>query len=124
MDIEDIERHKYNFKIFCQFLKQEKIYLPIKRQIFINRNLSPNDFFEIIDREYPISFSWSFDSYLSDRIDKRWAIVFSYVPYLGGYWGEGELRRFTTERMAEISNGWKEFLFKHNYDNIKYNVNV
>lgn len=120
MDIEGIERHRYNFKIFCQFLKQEKIYLPIKRQIFINRNLLPNDFFEKIDREYPISFSGSFDSYLTDRIDKRWAIIFFYVPYLGGFWGEGELRRFTTERMIEISNGWKEFLFIHNYDDIKY----
>ena len=119
MDIEDIKRHRYNFKIFCSFLKKEQIYLPIKRQLFINRKLSPNDFFNILESEEPFYYGGSFESYLTNRIDKRWAIIFNFVPYLGGYWEENELRRFSSSYMHELSNKWKEFLFEHNYDKIQ-----
>ena len=116
MDIVDIKRHEHNFKILCKFLKQEKIYIPFKRQLFTKRNLTTNDFFNLIEKRWPNYFLGSFDSHLTHRIDKRWAIIFNYVPYLGGYWGEGDIKNIRLCEMEDLSKRWKEFLLEHNYD--------
>jgi len=54
MDTEDIKRHKHNFKVFCYFLRQERIYLTMKKYIFLNRHLYPNNFFDIIESNAPL----------------------------------------------------------------------
>ena len=115
MAIADIDRHKHNFKLFMTFLKLNKIYF-FKKFLFSKR--TPYDIFQTINENYPRTYNGSFSSQLSNEIDKRWALMFIYVPYLGGYWDNHFFitRSIFATRMSEISESWKRYLYNHKLD--------
>jgi hypothetical protein len=116
MGIEGIDRHQRNFRLFMAFLKLRKIYF-FKKLFFTNRNLTPFDFFKILNKEGPHSY----DHFLKNSqqfvniIDRKWAIIFIFLPYIGSYWDCAffKERLISIYDMKKISNDWEKFLFEH-----------
>ena len=52
-DIEDIERHLWNYKLLVKFLKDERKYLTFKRILFDKYERSMYDLFELINVTNP-----------------------------------------------------------------------
>ena len=115
MDIEGIERHKYNFKLFCGFLKERKQYLFFKKIMFIDNNRLPNDLFKEINKANlsEIYFTLS-DAY--NIIDRKWCAVFSYTPFCKFNWNGKKGTPNHYDEMMKLIYEWKAFLIEHNYD--------
>ena len=115
-DIEGIDRHQHNFRLFMMFLKLRKIYF-FKKLFFTNRNLTPSDFFKILNKERPFHY----DHFIKNSqqfvniIDRKWAIIFIFLPYIGSTWDCTffKERSISMSDMREISNDWIKFLFEH-----------
>ena len=113
-DIEDIDRHQYNFKIFCMFLKQEKKYQLFKKLIFTNNNRTPNDLFKDINAANVCDISLKLDSRYCDT-DRKWGGVFSYSPICKFSWGyHPQTINYTC--MVQMIKRWHEFLMENNFD--------
>ena len=115
MDIEGIERHQYNFKLFCRFLKERKQYQFFKRIMFINNNRTPNDLFKEINR----SKIGNIFFVLGDRyniIDRKWCAVFSYIPFCKFNWNGKKGTPTHPDEMYKLIFEWKAFLMENNYD--------
>ena len=112
MDIEDIERHKYNFRLFSKFLKQEKKYLLIKRLMFEIPKRTPMDLFEVINNE-DINHMLFLDSDLDmgyHEIDRKWSKVFRYTPFCSFYWSYDKSSPTYFKLMDDLSEKWIKFL--------------
>ena len=115
-DIEDIDRHEHNFRWFMAFLKLNNIYF-LKKVIFEDSKRTKYDLFELINSDYPVWYTYPFDSELNHVIDKRWAIIFNFRPYLGHYWSDECIgHRCDHKRMLEIVQLWKEYLYNNRFD--------
>ena len=116
MDIEGIDRHQHNFRLFMAFLKLRKIYF-FKKLLFTNRNLTPFDFFKILNKERPFFYDHFLEKsqQFVNIIDRKWAIIFNFLPYIGSYWDCAFLkeRSINSNDMKKISNDWEKFLFEH-----------
>lgn len=115
-DIEGIDRHQHNFRLFMAFLKLRKIYF-FKKLVFTNRNLTPFDFFKILNKERPSCYDHFIENsqQFVNIIDLKWAIIFNFLPYFGSYWDCDFLkeRSLSFNDMKKISNDWGKFLFEH-----------
>lgn len=115
MDIEGIERHWYNFRMFTKFLKQRGLYQTFKKIIFTDSNRTPYDLFVTINKENIRNII----TYLGRpycEIDQKWGSVFSYNPFGRFHWiGKvGEITNY--DNMCKLSNEWHTFLRENNYD--------
>ena len=112
MDIEDIERQKYNLRLFFRFLKNKNVYLKIRNRIFSN-NRTIYDLFKSISKDENIHIvlhDFERDN-LSNSIDLKYSAILTYVPFFGGYWTPNEICF-----MAKLSEEWKKFLVENNMD--------
>ena len=113
-DIEGIERHWYNYKLFVWFLRIKGKYVFFKRKVFTNKNIMPYDLFEIMNStsEHGIIFNY-IDA--SSVIDKKWGNIFTYKPFSFS-WFDSDVDLIY---MHYLSNEWVNFLREHNYDKQK-----
>ena len=112
-DIEDIERHKHNFRMFCAFLKKEGIYLKFKELMFVRHKRSPNDLFISINEANVRNISFVISSNLVRDIDKKWSAIFTYRPISGLDWFRD---RLDYDTMMNIAYQWSNFLKENNFD--------
>ena len=125
MGIEDIERQIHNYRLFFAFLKKHNVYRLFRKKMFSDINRTPYDLMRTIVEEYPAHYGGDFGSLLTNRIDKRWALVLIFVPYFGGVW-DTKLREdlpkvCDIKSLMSLNNKWKEFLYNNNYDKMKVN---
>lgn len=116
MDIEGIERHERNFRLFMAFLKFNKIYF-IKKLIFDERKRKPCDLFITMNLDRPNRYDYFNKSYaFENNIDRAWAIIFQYLPYFGSYWDCDffKCRSMYVPRISIISNEWMKYLMEYN----------
>lgn len=113
-DIEGIERHWYNYKLFVWFLRIKGKYVFFKRKVFTNKNIMPYDLFEKMNStsEHGIIFNY-IDA--SSVIDKKWGSIFTYKPFSFS-WFDSDV---DIMYMHFLSNEWVNFLREHNYDKQK-----
>ena len=113
-DIEGIERHWYNYKLFVWFLRIKGKYVFFKRKFFTNKNIMPYDLFEKMNSasEHSIIFNYR-DT--SSVIDKKWGSIFTYKPFSFS-WFDSDVDLMY---MHCLSNEWVNFLREHNYDKQK-----
>ena len=115
-DIEGIDRHEYNFRVFMAFLKMNKIYF-FKRVIFDDTKRNKHDFFYCLDNDHPFKYSGVFSNKLENEIDRRWSIIFNYVPYLRHFWSDTCIKKHCNqEEMYKIANSWKEYLYNNKFN--------
>jgi hypothetical protein len=71
----------------------------------------------------PRLYIGNFNSSLMTEIDRKWALVFIYVPFFGGYWNDDLRIKIEyisgIKSMKDLHEKWKEFLFNNNYDKMK-----
>jgi hypothetical protein len=110
MGIEDIERHKYNFRLFCMFLKQEKKYQLIKVLMFEIPKRTPMDLFEVINNEdiNHITFLGLDMGY--HEIDRKWSVILRYIPFCSFYWSNDKTSPIYFKLMDDLSEKWIKFL--------------
>ena len=113
-DIEDIERHWYNYKLFVWFLKLEGKYIFFKKAMFIDKKRTPFDLFETINRTNIGSVVTRYDT--PNKVDRMWGSIFIYIPFEGFSWVEKNL---DVKSMRSLSRRWVDFLDGHNYDKFK-----
>ena len=113
MDIEDIERHKYNFRLFCAFLKKEGIYLKFKKLIFTNINRTPNDLFKLMNETSMSRIIPNIKDVCYDEIDRKWSAVFTFLPFCGFEWSTKNIGSW--RHMMAISDNWCLYLIENNY---------
>ena len=122
MDIGDIDRQMYNYRLFFAFLKKHNVYRLFRKKMFSDKNRTPYDLMKTITNDGPVCRGSVIQS-LANDIDKRWSNIFLYVPYYGGYWNDYMhvvVRRLSgLKGIAELSDKWKEFLYNNNYDKMK-----
>ena len=112
MVIEDIERHKHNYKLFVMFLKKRGLYMKFKKIMFINRNIMPIDLFVIMNQN-PIHNIFYYYTPNGHLVDKKWSAVFSYVPFLGCHWTDENLE---AKKMNVLTKEWSNYLSENNFD--------
>ena len=115
-DIEDIDRHWHNYRLFVWFLRLEKKYIFFKKRMFIEKNRTPFDLFTTINKT---SLGSVFVHYCntSNKVDKLWGSIFTYVPFVGFHWNEKDLN---SNYMLNLTSKWVVFLDEHNYDKFKF----
>ena len=110
------KRHEYNFKVFMRFLKENHIYA-LKKVIFDDSNRTRFDLFKKMNIEKPMHWAGFYSSKLTNDIDRSWAIIFCYAPYLACHWNEMSVaKHFDTDRMYKIVDAWKEYLYTNRLD--------
>ncbi len=115
MDIEGIERHKHNFRMFCKFLKQKKIYQAFKKIIFTDSNRTPYDLFVTMNKANIRHIITHLGSGYCE-MDQKWGSVFSYNPFGRFHWN-GRAEEITNySNMCNLSHEWHAFLKENNYD--------
>ena len=116
MDIEDIERHKYNFRLFSKFLKQKHLYQTFKKIIFTNNSRTPYDLFILMNKTNITSIISNIGKGYCIT-DRKWSAIFTYIPFSRIYWDgkKGEINSYTS--MSKLSTDWCYFLEENNYDN-------
>ena len=115
MDIEGIERHKYNFRLFCMFLKGEHKYQKFKKLMFTNYERTPNDLFYDMNKARLASILTGLGGDYCE-IDRKWSAVFSYKPFCKFSWG---LMAPVYYEMMQLTHKWCVFLMENNYDKQK-----
>lgn len=118
MDIEDIERHKYNFRLFCMFLKQKKIYQTFKKLMFIDFNKTPYDLFVLMNETNLNRIIYNIDGKYCVN-DKKWSAVFTYIPFSNFYWGHKKGEIIYYDNMIKLTKEWCDFLVENNYDKLR-----
>jgi hypothetical protein len=122
-DIEDIDRQMHNYRTFSVFLKKHNLYRFIREKMFTFYNRTPLDLMKTISRTGPRLYVGNFNSSLMNEIDRKWALVFIYVPFFGGYWSNDLNIKIEylsdIKGMQDLHEKWKEFLFNNNYDKMK-----
>jgi len=115
-DIEDIDRHWHNYRLFVWFLRLEKKYIFFKKTMFIEKNRTPFDLFTTINKT---SLGSVFVHYCntSNKVDMLWGSIFTYVPFVGFHWYEKDLN---SDYMLNLTSKWVVFLDEHNYDKFKF----
>ena len=114
-DIEDIDRHWHNYRLFVWFLRLEKKYIFFKKTMFIEKNRTPFDLFKKINQTSLLSVLVHYCN-TSNKVDKLWGSIFTYVPFIGFRWYEKDLN---SDYMAKLTSRWVVFLDEHNYDKFK-----
>ena len=109
-DIEDIERHWHNFKLFVWFIKLEKRYVCFKKLLFLDKNKTPFDLFNLINKTNTTSVLMN--NNLPNKIDRLWGSIFTYIPFSFS-WHE---KSVNSNYMENLSRKWNNFLSEHNYD--------
>lgn len=112
MDIEDIERHKYNFRLFCAFLKKEGIYSKFKKLMFTDFNRTPHDLFQTMNETSMARIIANIDLKYDD-INRKWSAIFTYVPFSRFEWSTKNVCSWL--KMMEISGKWCRYLIENNY---------
>lgn len=122
-DIEDIDRQKHNYRTLSVFLKKYNLYRFMRERMFTFYNRTPLDLMKTISRTGPRLYVGNFNSSLMNEIDRKWALVFIYVPFFGGYWSDDlriKIEHLSgIKSMKDLHEKWKEFLFNNNYDKMK-----
>ena len=124
-DIEDIERQVHNYRCFMLFLKKNNLYRFFKEKMFIRQKRVPLGLMKTITEKRPGRYFGDFESPLIIEIDKRWAIVFMYLPYFGTYW-DRHLDKYLLnlsgmDCLMRLHMRWQAFLLNNNYDKMKEN---
>lgn len=114
MDIEGIKRHEYNFRMFCCFLKEKKLYQTFKKLIFIDCNRTPHDLFVTMNKSSISRIICNIDKEHCE-IDKKWSAIFTYVPFCRFRWSI-EKGITSYENMMNLTKEWCRFLIENNYD--------
>lgn len=115
-DIEDIERHWHNYRLFVWFLRLEKKYIFFKKTMFIEKNRTPFDLFTTINQTSLGSVIVHYCN-TSNKVDKLWGSIFTYMPFIGFHWCEKDLN---PAYMLNLTSKWIVFLDEHNYDKFKF----
>jgi hypothetical protein len=95
----------------------------MRERMFTFYNRTPLDLMKTISETGPRLYVGNFNSSLMNEIDRRWSLVFIYVPFFGGYWSDD--LRIKIEHlsgikyMEDLHKEWKRFLFNNNYDKMK-----
>ena len=110
-DIEDIERHLYNFRLLHKFICRNKDYIKFKNIFFLFQG---RDYVDVIKKiaNYPIECPIPRSS-SKNRIDRNWSAFFNYIPFSGGVWSKHHL---DISKMMDLSYKWGEYIDRHNYD--------
>ena len=114
MDIEDIDRHLHNLKLLKRFLKDKKIYNKFKDIFFIKQHRSYVDVIKCIANSNVV-FSFIRCGITND-IDRKWAVFFSFKPYSGVSWYDEGL---DFDEMTQICREWVDYIGEYNYDKKK-----
>lgn len=112
-DIEDIERHLWNYKLLVKFLKDERKYLTFKRILFDKYERSMYDLFELINVTNPafIIFETSFQN----KTDAVWSVIFSNTTFVGDW----RYDNLIVGDMIKMCRRWAKFLKENNFDKQK-----
>ena len=112
-DIEDIERHLWNYKLLIKFLKDERKYLTFKRILFDKYERSMYDLFELINVTKPtfITFETSFQN----KTDAVWSHIFSNMTFVGDW----RYDNLIVDDMIKMCLRWAKFLEENNFDKQK-----
>ena len=113
-DIEDIERHWHNYRLFVWFIKLEKKYVFFKRLMFLDKGISPFYLFTLINNTNLDRII--INNTLPNKIDQLWGSIFTYVPFSFS-WTEKDV---DWRYMKNLSRKWNSFLVEHNYDIFKF----
>lgn len=117
MDIEGIERHWHNYKLFTWFLKKEKRYEIFRNAMFTKQNRTPLELFKIMNSTNSRKV---LPQYLTNNfVDKMWGCIFTYTPFLGFSW-YANYYGILPHQMRDITKKWVVFLSEHNYDKFRF----
>ena len=106
MDIEDIDKHIFCYKLLFRFLRQEKVYKKFINILFISTNRSIYDLFEIINRQNPSTIIMFLDEDYPMAY-RKWSAIFNCRPFFGHYWDRIGL---DIDNMHEFCKRWYKFL--------------
>lgn len=112
-DIEDIERHLWNYKLLVKFLKDERKYLTFKRILFDKYERSMYDLFELINVTNPAFII--FETGFQNKTDAVWSVIFSNTTFVGDW----RYDNLIVGDMIKMCRRWAKFLKENNFDKQK-----
>ena len=112
-DIEDIERHLWNYKLLIKFLKDERKYLTFKRILFDKYERSMYDLFELINVTKPAFIT--FETGFQNKTDAVWSDIFSNMTFVGDW----RYDNLIVDDMIKMCLRWAKFLEENNFDKQK-----
>lgn len=112
-DIEDIERHLWNYKLLIKFLKDERKYLTFKRILFDKYERSMYDLFELINVTKPAFIT--FETGFQNKTDAVWSVIFSNMTFVGDW----RYDNLIVDDMIKMCLRWAKFLEENNFDKQK-----
>ena len=112
-DIEDIERHLWNYKLLVKFLKDERKYFTFKRILFDKYERSMYDLFELINVTRPAFIT--FETGFQNKTDAVWSHIFSNMTFVGDW----RYDNLIADDMIKMCLRWAKFLKENNFDKQK-----